>query len=270
MNNPWNRDGTSCRLFNPETILMKKNSLMPLLATSAVVGLAVATHAATIIEPHESGALYENFENVSGGGSLATTAMSSAVGRSAGLTHSLLGEGADAQLWHFYFTPGSTPTNFTPEAGTALTNATHGAGYVASGLSQSDLPDGGTGEYRVFATWAWSDLPNNLTTFSVLDGDGVTLSSITLDQRPGSDWFGAGNGEGNAYINGWGLLGTVMMQAGETYTLAVSSDASGSGYSQFITGVMFEPIPEPSTYAAIFGGLVLLAAGLQRYRRNRA
>ncbi|HLS28301.1 MAG TPA: LamG-like jellyroll fold domain-containing protein [Opitutales bacterium] len=31
-----------------------------------------------------------------------------------------------------------------------------------------------------------------------------------------------------------------------------------------------ENIPEPSTYAAIFGGLVLLAAGLHRYRRNRA
>jgi hypothetical protein len=235
-----------------------------LLSLSLAGAFVASSHGATIIEAHSSGFLTDNFEVVEG--NALQSGVSSAPGRQA--TNSVYA--SEAATWVFSFTPGTDLDNWTPEAGTALTNATHGGGETATGLTQDDLLAGGTGEYRIFATWPWSTNVSNPTTITLTDSLGVELYTRTMNQNVGPTWSGVAGGEGTGFVNGWGLLTTTLLTAGETYTLSFTSEAGA--VSQRVQGVMFEPyaIPEPSTYAAIFGGLALLVAAGRRFRARRS
>src|SRR5690625_4957674 len=146
--------------------------LKSFLAGLTVGSLALSSHAATIIEGHSTGLLFENFQ-IEEGETVSTSGPSTAVGLEG--DHSLFPDEGDTSIWNFVFTPGVDPDNFTPEAGTLLAQSTYGNGEVASGLTQADLPDGGTGDYRVFVTWPWTGNVTNPTTFSITDPDDTVL-----------------------------------------------------------------------------------------------
>lgn len=221
-------------------------------------GMALSVHGDTIIEPF--GMLSENF--------IGGKSWGFHEGKAVGLSDVRGVKGSDdraGQLGHFYtysFTPGITPDNFQPAAGTDYGNGTE----FANGLTQSGLPDRGTGLYQVFATW-----------YKALDGDSnqvITggLTNYTINGENGSEISVSVNQNdtiGSPGNDRWLLLGTVELKAGETYILTQTPTSPAEGYdgsSMKSSGVMFAPIPEPSTYAVIFGGLALVGAFVYRRR----
>lgn len=88
---------------------------------------------------------------------------------------------------------------------------------------------------------------------------GASLSTIAITVDGGTARFGVGF--------------TDAAPTSNTSVLGLQDDIrvySGVLDATALEAVRLENIPEPSTYAAIFGGLALLAAGVVRYRRNRA
>ena len=135
--------------------------------------------------------------------------------------------------------------NYSPEAG-----VDYGDGEFSTGLSHEQTD--GTGLYRIFFTFPDIDagtFPFGDIIFTVTDDEDNLLLDSTKDQKK--------------YANVWTHLGTVYLTGGETYT--VTSVADG-GFSSYFGGLMFEPIPEPSVYSAVLGGLMLI--GVLIYRRR--
>lgn len=217
----------------------------------AVMAVTVAsTNGAIIIEAVPGGLLNQNFSTVDGTGpGISTFAYSSAIGIET--TSSAFGAPHD---FTFTFTPGTDPTNFTPETGTLLGQDMSGNSIFATGITQDQLLDGGTGMYRVLATWANRTNVVNTTTFTITSD----LEDIVLVINQNS------NAEGVHFANKWGHLATVPLTVGNTYTVRMTSDSAF--VSQIIDGIMFEPIPEPSTITLLIGILALLAVSIRRRR----
>ena len=221
------------------------------LAATLAGGIALTAHGNVIIEPF--GLLKDNFSGTPRAGD---SPKGTAPGLS-GVAHGF-GSTTSDHDYKFSFTPGVDLDNYLPAPGTD-----YGNGDLASGLSQLDLSDGGTGTYRVYATWVpTSNVSGGLTTYTISnDADPLTFS---IDQN-GSAYSDPVVDSAAPGANKWVFLGTVELTAGNTYSV-VQSPTENTWVSHRTAGIMFEPIPEPSTYAAIFGGIALLGAFIYRRR----
>jgi len=133
----------------------------------------------------------------------------------------------------------------------------YGNGHYSTGASHAST--NGTGLYNIYITSPDILLGGlaeiGATTISITN-DGPTFEQTVLEV----DLL-------NLWQDKWTLLATVPMTSGNTYTVTTSTGGlTGLVAGQVIGGIMFEPIPEPSTYAAIFGGLVLVGAFVHRSR----
>lgn len=156
------------------------------------------------------------------------------------------GNGSESPDTYMYaYDPGVDGDNLLIPAGTDL-----GGGILASGKTAGS-PD----IYSVFATWPFtSNVSGGLTTFTATtDGDDFVIS---LDQNAD----GAGSG------HEWIKLGEIAWSSGGI-TLTQESEAN-TFVSMRSAGVMFEPVPEPSTFALGALGLLTLAARRRKARNQ--
>lgn len=230
--------------------------------TLALAGLLIAgpAQAAFLIEIDTDGeedGTVTYHSNFSFGGDTSTVAASdpsTAIGLTGG--DSIYGgDGVDFPDTYLYtYSPASDGDNLVLAAGTALNDN----GDVATGLSA-----GGSGLYRVYATWARSNnVSGGPTTYTLSDG-GSDLLSVEIDQNTVNDnSIGVeepplgGGGE-------WVPLGTAVLDANTTYTLSQTPEAN-TFVSMRAAGVMFEPVPEPAAALLLAGGLAALTLATRR------
>jgi hypothetical protein len=216
-------------------------------AIAAALGFSSA-QAAYLIEVDTDGAddgvLTYNSHFAFGGDT--TTASQSATSTAYGLTggDSIFGGDGVAELDTYVFTydPSVDADNLAIPAGTDL-----GGGILASGLT-GGAPD----RYSVFATWPiTSNVSGGDTAFTVTtSGDSFTLD---FDQNGG----GAGTG------NEWIKLGEIDWTSGP---ITLTQEAGANTFvSMRSSAVMFEVVPEPSTFA--LGALGLIGLAMWRFRR---
>lgn len=216
-------------------------------AMAAALGFSSA-QAAYLIEIDTDGAddgvLTYNSHFAFGGDT--TTASQSSPSAAYGLTggDSIFGgDGVtEPDTYVFTYDPSVDADNLAIPAGTDL-----GGGILASGLT-GGAPD----RYSVFATWPFSsNVSGGDTTFTVTtSGDSFIFS---FDQSGG----GAGTGDE------WIKLGEIDWTSG-AITLAQEAGAN-TFVSMRSSAVLFEVVPEPSTFALAALGLIGLATW--RFRR---
>jgi hypothetical protein len=170
-----------------------------------------------------------------------TLASQSAASTAFGMTGGDSIFGGDGNLFPdtylFTYAPDSEADNLVIPGGTDL-----GDGNFASGKTGGS-PD----TYAIYATWPFtSNVSGGLTTFTATtSGDSFNVS---IDQNAG----GAGSG------HEWIKLGEIA------YTSGPITVTQESGANTFVSmrsaGVLFEVIPEPSTFALGALGLLALAA----------
>ncbi|MEM9753948.1 MAG: PEP-CTERM sorting domain-containing protein [Planctomycetota bacterium] len=173
---------------------------------------------------------------------------------------------AEPDTYLYSYTPGTDADNRVIAAGTALNDD----GDVVSGLA-----GGGSGLYRVYATWPQAaNMSGGITTYTISDGSS-DLASVQVIQNeditatplvaasipvPAGDKGLDGNQKGGE----WEFLFEVALIAGETYT--VSQVTTENGFvSMRSSGVLFNAVPEPTT--AALGVAALLGVGLRRRTR---
>jgi PEP-CTERM motif-containing protein len=140
--------------------------------------------------------------------------------------------------------------SYTPAVDGNSTIVTNGAALNAAGDIGSTLAAGGSGLYRVYATWPWTNnVSGGDTSFILNDGVNPDLFNFTLDQNDG----GAGTG------GEWIFLGEVTLDANTTYTLSQAVTGSNTFVSMRAAAVMFDAVPEPASLGLLtLGGLALL------------
>ncbi|TWT48895.1 PEP-CTERM sorting domain-containing protein [Botrimarina hoheduenensis] len=129
----------------------------------------------------------------------------------------------------------------------------------AGGDVGSNIQSGGSGLYKVYATWPLSSNISNIPTNFVLNDGTSDVLSVSLDQ----------NGKGNEWI----LLGAVNLDASKTYTLTQTNtpafvsgggfnpDAYNNGFvSMRASAVFFDAVPEPASALLVALGMVGVAA----------
>ena len=146
----------------------------------------------------------------------------------------------------YSYAPDTEPDNLVIPAGQDL-----GDGNVATGFT-----GGGSGLYRVYATWPFTtNVSGGLTTYNVTTtGDAF---SVSIDQNRG----GAGLGDV------WVRLGDIDYSSG---AITVEQTAGSNSFvSMRAYGLLFEPapIPEPSSaLLLLFGAVPLVRLVRQRQR----
>jgi hypothetical protein len=226
---------------------MNVTRLTKLLALVAIATTISSAHAAFIVEPRSGGKAFANFSTGGDTGVPSTsTANSTAPGLTALLGSIFGGASTTVDQYLYSYTPGTNADNTAYAAALALGN-----GNLATGLT-----GGGTGLYKVYATWpSTANISNQAVPVNyTATGDG---SPAVLNQLQDTDVNG---GIGSS----WVLIGTVHLTAGTTYT--VTQTAGDSAFvSMRSAGVMWEiQAPEPASC-----GLAGLAAlGLLAVRRR--
>ena len=215
---------------------MKRIQVIALLVMIALI--TAGAQAAFIVEPHESGKDFDNFEgtprySVTPSTAIGLTATMSAYG-------STVVSDPDVDTYIFYYTPGVDVDNTTIAAGTDLGN-----GDLATGLA-----GGCSGYYNVYATWPASVGDTGLMATYTVTSDGDDVVSW-WNQRTGMSGDPGGT-------NAWLLIAeNVFLTAGTMYTVTQVSD-DGVWVSMRSAGVMWERVPEPATLALLgLGGLLL-------------
>ncbi len=178
--------------------------------------MTASLEAAFLVELHESGLANDRFE-----GNGRTSIPSRAPGVTA--ENSFFGSLEGDDLYTVRYTPGSDVDNVAFNVGDDLGN-----GATASGVE-----GGGSGLYRVYATWPWTENVNvagSKVTIQTATGD-VVLDKVVMNiddpDNPGGN-------------NTWGLLAEIELIEGETYMVTFEANAAGSFVSQRLHGVLWE------------------------------
>ena len=204
---------------------MKRIQVVALLVMIALV--TVGAQAAIIVETHESGKAFENFEgtprySVTPSTAIGTIATSTAYG-------STVVSDPDIDVYVFSYAPVTDLDNTTIAAGTDLGN-----GDLASGLVGSAV-----GFYNVYTTWpASTSVTGGPAIFTVTYDGGTVVTS--WDQNTGM----------SGGTNAWLLIAEgVFLSVGNAYTVTQVS-TTGSWTSMRSGGVMWELVeaaPEMAT-----------------------
>src|SRR5690606_15118814 len=113
-----------------------------------------------------------------------------------------------------------------------------------------DIPT--AGEWEVFVTWGTRADHRAGIKHTVTHAGGAT--EVFVDQ--------------SATSNEWVSLGSFMFNEGSGSSLRVDNTNNDLSGSFSVDSLRLELIPEPSTYAAIFGALALVGAAVYRRRLN--
>jgi hypothetical protein len=125
----------------------------------------------------------------------------------------------------------------------------------------SGIPAGGSGDYRVYATWPITNNVSGGDTTYTLSGPGGDLLTVSLDQNTINGFVDPD--DGLTYAGGeWVLLGTAALDATQTYTLTQES-GSATFVSMRAAGILFDPVPEPGS-VVLLGICGALLAGWRR------
>lgn len=224
-----------------------------LLALLAAPGVVQELQAAFMVEPHVSGRGFSNFTG--------TPRYSTTAGKAPGLlaTNSAYGSTvADPfDVYTFSYTPGVDADNW---------DVPLDARYFGNGLYSTNLAGGQTGYYNVYITWPATTGMTTTCDISVPHANGTVLledinmnsgGTIALAEIWGP--FPEGTllyGANDKWLR---IAGSVLLQAGQTYTVTQTS-SDGSWTSMRSSGVMWEfvEIPEPATLLLLgIGGLLL-------------
>ena len=236
------------------------------------IGLSTA-RAAFIVEAHSSGkANATNFAIIPGAGN-ATGASASVPSTALGLagTNSIFSTNNTVagvvDTYQFSYTPGPNADNtvFAPQTvlgDTRIDPPGNPAGVSAEPQNATGLVGGSSGTYRVYITWPGSGNVNIAGSNITITNDGAPIILNPVDQNSTAANGPTPSGVGGA--NKWLLIGTVPLTANNTYSVTMASNAD-SFVSQRAHGVMWERIPEPSTF--VLAGLVCM--GMLGARRHR-
>jgi len=238
-----------------------------LVATALV--LAIASHgtlamAAFIVEPFGQKAP-GNFSSPDGPPN--TSVAGTAVGLTPGASSALggtIGSVPNVNGWIFEYTPGQDPDNTVFAGGTPLGTATMTPPNTVTPdvhLS-SGLQGGISGVYNVYITWpASGNVAANATVTITSDLPDIVLNPV--DQNSTTPNGPTDSGVGGA--NQWMLIGTVPLTQNQTYSVTMTANSSAF-VAQRASGVMWELIPEPSSFMLCALGL----AGVAGFRRRKA
>lgn len=198
--------------------------------------------AAFLVEAHDSGLAWENFDFGGDTFSASASIPSTAVGTTA--TNSIFGGDGSGfpDTYVFTYTPGSDDDNVTFVAGTVLGSKddSPGTGELASGLM-----GGESGRYNVYITSPASVNVNGApSTFTVTqEGDPIVLE---IDPNSGGTGDDTQITPEKAFVGGmnnaWYLLTGAEYAAGESYTVTMEA-GTNTFVSQRIHGVMWEYAP---------------------------
>ena len=132
------------------------------------------------------------------------------------------------------------------------------------------------GGNKVSITSYWERPYGNSFSFSLPDNDSLNYSLVIHNSWPTNitKWSDLGYVSSTTYETGSGTqIQTVNSPGSERYNLepggiySVSQNASGSGMGDSDYSIIIEPVPEPSTYALVLGGLAIGIAFLRRITR---
>ncbi len=197
-----------------------------------------------------------------------TSASQSGPSRAFGTTgsNSIFGGNGNLILdtYSYTYSPTTDADNLTIPAGTDLglqPGTANPTDWNASGDLATGRTGGTQGTYNVYATWpVTTNVSGGLTQYTINTvGDAVVA---TVDQNvPGNP---PGFGSTTDISHGWYLLGQIDYTAG-AIVVTQSPTVSNSFVSHRAHGLLFELVPEPSSFALIVSG-ILAVLGLRRRR----
>ena len=237
------------------------------------IGLSTA-RAAFIVEADNvapAGKANDHFVSTPPGtGFSLTTAFSTAAGLIG--NQSAFGNPANTtgpDLYTFSYTPNGLlgdldNTVFLPGDALGTHRLDPGPTLVAEPQTASSLVGGGSGRYKVYITWPNSGNVNSAGSIVTVNSDGAPIVLDPVDQNGDPAFPATFTAMGEAGKNKWLKIGTVNLTQGNTYTVTMEAHAP-TFVSQRVHGVMWERVPEPSTF--VLAGLVCM--GLLGARRHR-
>ena len=213
--------------------------IIPLFAALLV---PAPVEAAFLVEAHDSGLAFENFEL---GGDTFTTSdsiPSTAVGTTS--TNSIFGgDGVDLpDTYIFSYAPGDDDDNLTFAAGTVLGSKD---GSPGNGDLSSGLVGGVSGRYNVYITSPASVNVSGVPTTVTMTQEGEPVV-VEIDQNNEMSGPNTQLVAGQAFVGGmnnaWFLLGSVDYTAGTTYTVTLEA-GTNTFVSQRVHGILWEYSP---------------------------
>ncbi len=232
---------------------MRKQAAIFLTIFIAMVWHIAPSHAAFLIEPPVG--LGIGSSNFSFGGDTTSYRLSGSKSYALGLytPNSIYGgDGVNEPDTYLYsYTPGVDGDNRPITQGLAMNDD----GDTSSGMSAGE-----SGTYKVYATWPQSTNVDGGPTLYELDGPYGTLFSVTVDQNEdaGYQQHLTPGGDGNMNGNEWYCLGTVTLDASETYVLKQQPTQGNTYVSMRSDGVLFDLVPEPTSAAVLIPGMILM------------
>lgn len=228
---------------------MTHRSLILTIAMMLAVVCTRQSRSAFVVEAHETGLAFGNFEFALDTTMASDSIPSTALGLQA--AHSIFGgDGIEfPDAYSFSYTLGVDQDNFHPNPGTALgsKDGSPGDGYQATGLL------GGTsGFYHVYVTSPASVNVSGAPSMITITQSEEPLFIDELDVNSGENGLGIDTQRATrgpfvgGLNNAWLWLGTVELLAGETYSLTMEAEEN-TFVSQRVHGVMWER-------AALFSG----------------